>query len=127
MNVHAVDSRCELRQRGESRLALAPVALRAPIAREILHRRELHALRLIVDDFALGPPGRVDSPAQVGQIRVRSGETKRTNLGIPMRPSNNISERLCHSVSPRGKSGGGCCCETDKATAIESHWVWSIL
>src|SRR5207247_11110446 len=86
---NAVDRRCGLRQCDESRLALAPVVLRVPIAREILHRRELHALRLIVDDFPLGPLGRVDAPAQVGQIRVRSGETKRTNFSLT------TTRRLC--------------------------------
>src|SRR2546425_12153152 len=120
MNVNAVDSRGELRQRGESRLALAPVVLRAPITREILHRRELHALRLIVDDFPLRPLGRVDAPAQVGQIRVRSGETKRTNFGLTTtRRLRDVSQSLRHGVDPRGKSGSSGRCETDKATAIE--------
>src|SRR5713226_6223540 len=97
MNGNAVDRRGELGQRGESRLTLAPVVLRAPIAREILHRRELHALRLIVDDFPLGPLSRVDAPAQVGQIGIRSLETKRTNVACATtRRWRDVRQSLCH-------------------------------
>src|SRR2546426_12606242 len=105
MNVNAVDSGCELRQCGESRLALAPVVLRAPKTRDILHRREPHALRLIVDDFPLGPLGGVDPPAQVGQIGVRSLETKRTNVGpITTRRLRDVSQSVRHGVNPPKKS-----------------------
>ena len=44
MNVDAVDVGYELRQRLQLRLALAPVVVRRPIAREFLDRRELHTL-----------------------------------------------------------------------------------
>ena len=67
MNVEPVDLGDELRQGVELRLALAPVVLRRPVARELLHRRELHALRLIRDGLLLGPPRRGDAPAQVGE------------------------------------------------------------
>ena len=50
---------------------LAPVVIRLPIARELLHRRELHALRLIGDDLLLGPPRRRDAAFQVGERLVR--------------------------------------------------------
>ena len=49
VNVDPVDVGDELRQGVQLRLALAPVVIGRPIARELLHRRELHALRLIRD------------------------------------------------------------------------------
>ena len=49
MNVQPIDLGHELRQGVQSRLALAPIVIRRPIARELLHRRELHALRFIRD------------------------------------------------------------------------------
>src|SRR2546425_847794 len=105
----------------------AAVVLRAPIAREILHCRELYALRLIVDDFPLGPLRRVDAPAQLGQIGVRSFETKWTNVGpITTRRLRDVTQSLCHGVNPPGQieeperaGGNGCRCNPDKATAIK--------
>src|SRR6185295_3270850 len=77
--------------------------------------------------FPLGPLGRVDAAAQVGQIGVRSLETKRTNVGpITTRRLPDVSQNLCHGLNPPGKtedseraSGNGCRCSTDKLTAIE--------
>ena len=46
VNVQSIDLGDELRQGVQSRLDLAPVVFRPPIARECLNRRELHALRL---------------------------------------------------------------------------------
>ena len=79
MNVQPVDLGDELRQGVQSRLDLAPVVFGRPIARELLHRRELHALRCIRDRFPFGPPCRVDAPAQFGQFRFRNIHMKRTN------------------------------------------------
>ena len=45
VDVEPVDLGDELRQGVQLRLALAPVVVRRPVARELLHRRELHALR----------------------------------------------------------------------------------
>ena len=61
------------------RLDLAPVVVRPPIARECLDRGELHALRVVRDRFPLGPPCRVDAPAQFGEIRLRKIHMKRTD------------------------------------------------
>ena len=47
VDVDAVDLGHELRQGVQPRLDLAPVVVRRPVARELLHRRELHALRLV--------------------------------------------------------------------------------
>ena len=55
----------ELRQGVQPRFDLAPVVVGLPIARELAHRRELHALRRIGDRLALGPLRRGDTPAQV--------------------------------------------------------------
>ena len=46
MNVEPIDLGDEMRQGIQFRLALAPIVIRRPIAREFLHRRELHALRM---------------------------------------------------------------------------------
>ena len=54
MDVQAVDLGDEVRQGLQLLLALAPVVLVRPVARECLHRRELRALRLIVDGLLLG-------------------------------------------------------------------------
>ena len=61
------------------RLAFAPVVFGRPVAREFLHRRELHALRCIRDRFPLRPLCRVDPPAQFGEVRFRNIHMKRMN------------------------------------------------
>src|SRR5262245_2283103 len=65
MNVEPINLGNELRYGVQFRLGLAPVVLRRPIAREFLHRCELHALRLIRDVFPLRPLRRVDAPAEI--------------------------------------------------------------
>src|SRR5205814_4225372 len=80
VNVDAIDLGDELREGVELRLALAPVVLRPPIARELLNRRELNTLRCIRDDFAFGPPGRLDAAAQVGDLRFRNIHLELTNI-----------------------------------------------
>ena len=79
MNVEPVDLGDELRQGVQPRLALAPVVICRPVARELLHRRERHALRIIRDRFPLGPPGCVYAPAELGQLRFRNTHMKRVN------------------------------------------------
>ena len=71
VNVDPIDPGDELRQGIEFRLALAPVVLGLPVAREFLNRCELHALRLIRDDFPFGPPCRRDAAFQVSERLVR--------------------------------------------------------
>src|SRR5262249_19254123 len=77
--VEPIDLGDELRQGVQSRLDLAPVVLCPPIASELLSRRELHALRVIRDRLSLRPPGRVDAPAQVGELRIRKIDMERTD------------------------------------------------
>ena len=67
VDVEAVDLGDELRQGVQLRLALAPVVVRRPVARELLHRRELHALRLVRDRLLVGPARRRDAAVQVGE------------------------------------------------------------
>src|SRR6266699_4714312 len=66
VDVEPIDLGNELREGVQLRLARAPVVFCPPIARELLHRRERHALRLICDGFLLGPLRRGDAPAQAG-------------------------------------------------------------
>jgi hypothetical protein len=44
VDVHTVDLGLELRQRVQSRFALAPVVIGRPVPGQLLHRRQLHAL-----------------------------------------------------------------------------------
>ena len=53
MNVQPIDLGDELRQRVEPRLDLAPIVLRSPVARDLLDRCELDALRFICDLVSL--------------------------------------------------------------------------
>ena len=80
VNVQPIDLGDELRQRVQSRLNLAPVVFRPPITREGLHGRELHALRLIRNRLAIGPPCRVDAPAQFDQFRLWNIEVKQASM-----------------------------------------------
>ena len=76
MDVHPVDLGHELRQGVELRLALAPVVVRRPVVRELLHRRQLDALRLVRDGFLLGPARGGDAAIQVGERLVREVNVK---------------------------------------------------
>ncbi len=58
MNVEPVDLGDEVRHGVDLRLALAPIVLVRPILRELLHRRELHALGCVGHLFAFRPLGR---------------------------------------------------------------------
>ena len=82
MNVQPVDLGHEVRQGVQLRLARAPVVVRPPVAREVLHHREPHALRVVGDRLALGPPGRVHAPAQIGELRLGKTDLKRADSGL---------------------------------------------
>src|SRR3546814_5488016 len=68
VNVELVDFGDEVREGVQPRLDLAPVIFARPIAGELLHRRELHALRIVIDRFGVGPSRRRDPPLEVSQI-----------------------------------------------------------
>ena len=72
VDVEPVDLGDELRQGVQLRLALAPVVLRRPVAREFLHHRERHALGLIRDGLLLGPVRGRDASTEVVQGLVRN-------------------------------------------------------
>jgi hypothetical protein len=100
MNVQPIDLGDELRQSVEFRLDLAPVVVRAPIARECLNGRELYALRCVRDRFPLRPLCRVNAPAQFGEFRLWNIHMKRTNciLVICLLPALLCSTGLGHGV-----------------------------
>src|SRR3954462_6714010 len=77
MNIEPVDLGDELRQCVQAGLDLAPVVLRRPVARELLHRGKLYALGGVGALLALGPLGCVDALAQITQIRLGSAEGER--------------------------------------------------
>jgi hypothetical protein len=79
MNVEPVDLGDKLGQCIEFGLDLAPVVIGGPIVREFLDRRELHALRFIRDGFSLGPAGRTDTAAEIGECLVRNVDAERTD------------------------------------------------
>src|SRR5919205_2955523 len=111
MNVESVDLGDEVWQCLQSRLTLTPVVICSPIAREFLHRRELHALCCVVDGFLLGPLRRVDASPQIADFRFRKVHLKR-----PYRVCLNC--RLCrtclgHSYSPLGVDVCPCVLEDD--------------
>src|SRR4051794_20820302 len=76
VNVEPVDLGDEVWDSFQLRLALSPVVICSPVARELLHRRQLHALRCIVDQFSFWPPGRVDATAKISKLRVWKIELK---------------------------------------------------
>src|SRR3989449_8087444 len=71
MDVQPIDLGDELRIAIELRLDLAPIVFRRPIAGELLHRRERHALREIGDGLFFGPPRRFDPLAEIREVLVR--------------------------------------------------------
>ena len=79
VDVDAVDLGDELRQGVQLRFDLAPVVFRPPIAHELLELCELHALRLIGNRFLVGPPRRVDAPAQIGERVVWNVDPERAD------------------------------------------------
>ena len=79
VNIQPVNFGNKLWQSVEPRFAPAPVVFRPPIARELLNRRELEALRSIRDWFALRPLGSVDAPSQIGKLCVGEVHVVRTN------------------------------------------------
>ena len=82
-------------------LALAPVVLGLPVARERLHRRQLHALRGILDALLLGPARGRDARTQVLEVRLGDLDRERADRGVARRPFGHDS----HVVLLRGDGG----------------------
>src|SRR6185295_10265241 len=74
MDIEAVDLCDEVRHGFQFCLALTPVIVCPPIARELLHRRELHALRCVRDLFWIWPSGRNNALSQIGKRSIRKIE-----------------------------------------------------
>jgi hypothetical protein len=81
VNVHAVDLDRKLGQGVELRLGLAPVVVGLPVARELLNRRQLHALRPICDQLLGGQARRGDLAAQLGERLFGSVDVEWTDVG----------------------------------------------
>ena len=79
VNVHAIDRRDELGKGVELRFCLAPVVVRPPVSHELLERRELHALRGVVDGLALGPARGRNAPTEIDELFFRNIDVERTN------------------------------------------------
>jgi hypothetical protein len=80
VDVHPIDLGRELRQRVELGLAPAPVVLGRPVAGELLHRGELHALRPICDELLARPPCGRDAPAEVVDLLVRDVDAEGADI-----------------------------------------------
>ena len=85
VDVQPVDLGQEVRQAVQLGLASAPVVVRRPVAGELLHGRQRHALRVIVDRLALGPARRVDPPAQVVELRLGEADLELVDVGAAAR------------------------------------------
>ena len=85
VDVEAVDLGDELRQRVEPRLDLAPVVVCRPVARQLLGRRELHALRRSATSLLFGPAGRQDAAAKIVELLLRNVDAKGTDRLAPDR------------------------------------------
>src|SRR5439155_14085380 len=70
----------ELRQRVESRLDPVEVVVLGPVARELLDRRELHALRPIVDELLAWQSRGRDAPAEVVDLLIRYVDAECPNV-----------------------------------------------
>src|SRR4029077_19394554 len=67
VDVDPIDLRLELRQRVQSRLALAPVVVGDPVASKSLDRRLLNSLRPVRYELSGGPAGCGDAPAKISE------------------------------------------------------------
>src|SRR6185503_7573186 len=81
VEIHPVDLGFELRERVQPRLALAPVVFARPVPGELLHRRQLYALRPILDQLPGGRARRGDAAAQLGEFFLGYLELEGADLG----------------------------------------------
>ena len=86
VDVETVDLGHELRQAAQPRLQPPEVVLGLPVAGECTDRRELDALRQVVDGLLLGPARRRDAAAQLGQVLLRNADVEGADGGVPGRP-----------------------------------------
>jgi hypothetical protein len=99
VDIQPVDLGDEVRDGVQPRLALAPVVLGRPVASEVLHHRERHALRVILDGLPLGKAGRADARPQVLKLRLGDLDREWSDRGVARRPFGHD----CHvGYPPRG-------------------------
>jgi hypothetical protein len=79
VDVEAVELGHELGQGVQPGFEVAPVVDRRPGAGQGLHGGQRHPLGVIVDRLTLGPPGRLDPPAQPLQVLLSNTHPKRTD------------------------------------------------
>jgi hypothetical protein len=72
VDLDPVDLGCELGERVQSLLALAPVIVGRPVAGERLQRRQLHALGAVGNELCRRPPRRGYPAAEVVQVLLRN-------------------------------------------------------
>ena len=96
VDVEPVDLGDELRKGVQPRLDLPPVVVGRPVARELLHRRQLHALRRIGDGLLFGPARRGDALPEV-------------------------DERLFRHLEAEGADGG---CSSSTVSRSSRSWPW---
>jgi hypothetical protein len=77
VDAEPVDLGRELRQRVQFRLALAPVVVGRPVARQLLQHRQLHALRPIADQLLVRPARRRDARTQRLDLRLGNLDRER--------------------------------------------------
>ena len=81
VDVHAVDLGRELGQGIERGLERAPVVVGRPVARQLLDRRQLHALRPIGDELLAGQARRGEALAQVVEVGLRHLDVEGADVG----------------------------------------------
>ena len=79
VDVEPVDLGHEVRQRVEPRFAPPPVIVRRPIARDLPHKRELHALGAVIDQLTFRPSRSLDATLEVGELVIGGAERERAD------------------------------------------------
>src|SRR5215471_690964 len=87
MDVESIDIGGELFQPVQLGLASTPVVLRRPIVCEVLDRRELNPLRLIIDRLPFGGTPRRDPSMEIDDRLFANIDMKRPNGGFRVRGS----------------------------------------
>jgi hypothetical protein len=82
VDVDAVDLGHELREGVQPRLEPAEVVVVCPVARELLQRRELHALRPVGNELLVRPARVGDTPAEVVDCLQGNLDSERTDARV---------------------------------------------
>src|SRR3954463_13205780 len=102
MDAQPIDVRHKLWQGLQFGLAFAPIVICRPVTREFLNGRQLHALRLIFDRFAIRPSGSLYALPQVRKFGFRNFKVERTN-GIGVLFGSGSSPVAEGDISPRAE------------------------